>query len=214
MLGAGYVIPALGVWHHYDEIDFGALPNRFVLKCTHDSGGIVLVPDKNHLDHASVRDFLEKSLAKNYYKHAREWPYKDVPPRIIAEEYLENGSEGLHDYKIWCFNGVPEYVQYITGRIGTTYERFYDTEWNACDFHYHNPLAEQLIPRPPQLEEMLSAAEQLAYGEAFMRCDFYILENGNLKFGEITFFPMSGFESWKPEDADRIMGNKIHLPKV
>jgi hypothetical protein len=135
-----------------------------------------------------------------------------VKPRIIAEEYMENNEEGLHDYKIWCFNGQPVYVQYITGRIGDkTYEGFYDKDWNLQNFSYHNPIMDKPIARPECLEELLELARKLATDQPFVRCDFYVLEDGSIRFGEITFFPMSGMESFKPEEMDRILGDMIDL---
>lgn len=212
-IGDEYIIPVLGVWNSFDEINFDALPNQFVLKCTHDSGSFVICKDKAHFPFDSARKKFQTALTKNYASPGREWPYKNVQPRIIAEEYLENGSEGLHDYKIWCFNGHAEYVQYITGRQDATFEAFYDRDWNKQDFSFHNPLMTDSIPRPEQLEKLLQLAENLAGNIPFVRIDFYILENGQIKFGEITFYPMSGLHSWHPESYDAILGSKITLPQ-
>ena len=212
ILGDKYVTPTLGVWDHYAEIDFDSLPEKFVLKCTHNSGGLMICNDRKTVDWDKGRKQIENALMKNYYLSSREWPYKDVPPRIIAEEYLENNEEGLHDYKIWCFNGEPVYIQYITGRIGDqTYERFYNLNWELQNFSYHNPLMKEPVKRPDCLEELLWAASELAKNQPFVRTDFYVLEDGSIRFGEITFYPMSGMEQWHPVEMDRILGDRIDL---
>lgn len=188
-----YIIPTLGVWNSFDEIDFNKLPNQFVLKTNHDSGGVVICRNKTSFDRKKAQNILNKSLKRNYYFIAREWAYKKVAPKIFAESYLENGEEGLHDYKIWCFDGKPMYIQYITGRIGKeTYEAFYDTEWKKQDFYFHNKLLEDEVQRPVHLKELLWGAERLSAGHKFLRVDFYVLESGEIKFGECTFFPMGG----------------------
>lgn len=205
-IGEQYIIPTLGVWNQFEEINFDALPNQFVLKCTHDSGGLVICRDKKELDLNLTKEKIERSMSVNYYYNGREWPYKNVKHRILAEEYMENGKEGLHDYKIWCFNGEPEYIQYITGRIGkVTYEKFYDKNWAAQSFSYHNPILKNDVECPKELGKMLDLARKLAKDCPFLRVDFYVLNGGEIKFGELTFYPMSGFEKWHPEE----MGNKL-----
>lgn len=212
-LGEQYVTPLLGVWNHFDEIEFDKLPDKFVLKCTHDCGGLVICQDKSKLDMQAAKEKIEKSLKYNWYYMRREWPYKDVKPLIIAEEYMENDSQnGLFDYKVWCFNGKPTYIQFISGRLGKkTYEGFYDTDWNLQDFSYHNPKTETPVQRPEKLEELLSLCEKLAEGIPFVRTDFYILPDNSIRFGEITFFPMSGMDHFKPESANKMLGDMIHL---
>lgn len=212
VIGEQYVTPTIAVWNSYDEINFDELPDKFVLKCTHNSGGLIIVTDKKKINHQKAKADFERCLRKNYYLSSREWPYKDVQPRIIAEEYLENNEDGLHDYKIWCFNGEPIYIQYISGRIGKcTNEAFYNVNWEKQSFSYHNPLMEGELPRPKCLEELLCAARKLAKNQPFVRIDFYILEDETIRFGEITFYPMSGCEHWKPEHMDRILGDMIDL---
>ena len=211
-IGLKYLIPTLGRWNHFDDVDFDTLPSQFVIKCTHDSGGLIICKDKKLLDISAAKEKIEHCLARNYYSNLREWPYKDVPPRIIAEEYLENNEEGLHDYKVWCFNGEPVYIQYITGRIGDqTYEGFYDLNWELQNFSYHNPLMKEPVKRPDCLEELIWAARELAKNQPFVRTDFYVLEDGSIRFGEITFYPMSGMEHWHPAEMDRILGDMIDL---
>lgn len=212
-LGEKYIIPTLGVWERFGDIDFDALPEKFVLKCTHDSGGLVICRDKAQLDMAEARRKVGRSLKRNFFYVGREWPYKQVHPRIIAEEYLENdASDGLHDYKVWCFGGEPVYVQYISGRLSrVTQEAFYDENWVKQDFSFHNPLMEQEAPRPACLPELLDCCRKLAQGMPFVRIDFYILPDESLRFGEITFYPMTGFETFKPASADKRLGDMINL---
>ena len=218
IIGEEYIIPTLGVWDRFEDIDFDKLPEQFVLKCTHDSGGLVICRDKASFNKEAAAKRINKCLKKNYYLDNREWPYKDVKPRVIAEEFLtEAGKEqgqGLADYKIWCFNGKPVYVQYITSRTaGEPTEGFYDRNWQLQKFRYHNPLMEQALPRPKELEKLLELAEVLAQNTAFLRCDFYVPEENTIKFGELTFYPVSGMEFWHPEEMDEVLGAMISLPE-
>lgn len=212
VLGSKYIIPTLGVWDNFDDIDFDKLPNQFVLKCTHDSGGLVICQDKSKLNKEKARKKIEKSLKRNYYFNSREWPYKNVSPKIIAEEYLENSENGLNDYKIWCFNGEPIYIQFISGRMGNnTYEGFYDINWQLQTFSYYNPKMDKMVTKPKCLDEMLDMSKIIAKDQPFVRCDFYVLEDGSIRFGEITFYPMSGMQQWTPVEMDRILGEKVDL---
>jgi len=211
--GTKYVIPNLGVYSNFEEINFGMLPERFVLKCTHNSGGVIIVNDKKAFDEREAKKKVNSWLKQNYYFFHREWVYKDVVPRIIAEEYLENDPvEGIHDYKVWCFNGEPQYIQYITGRLSPeTYEAFYDCNWVKQDFSYHNPYYLHEVPKPVNLVEMLSVSRALAADIPFLRVDFYVLPDDSIRVGEMTFYPMTGMDTWHPKEMDLIMGSKIAL---
>lgn len=215
IIGEKYIIPTIGVWRSFDEIDFNQLPNSFVLKCTHDSGGVVICKDKTKLNIASARKKLNKSLKHNYYWGNREWPYKQVPRRIIAEMYIEPSSEtnDLPDYKFFCFNGVPMYCQVITGRNKAMCIDFFDKDWNHQPFHepYFYPFAKQELIRPSQYELMWSLAQSLAQDKPFSRIDFYQV-NDCVFFGEITFYPTSGMGGFNPEKFDLFFGNLIELP--
>lgn len=212
ILGEEFIIPTLGIWDGYEQINFDTLPDKFVLKTNHDSGGVVVCSDKAKFDKKKARIKLTKSLKRNFYWFGREPQYRDIKPQIFAEQYMQNSDQGLHDYKVWCFNGKALYTQYITGRIGNeTYEAFYDRDWNKQDFTYHNPLMTGNAPRPEKLEELLKCAERLAKGLPFARVDFYVLEDGNIKFGEITFCPMSGFQEWRPEKMDLVFGEMLNI---
>ena len=153
ILGEEFIIPTLGIWDGYEQINFDTLPDKFVLKTNHDSGGVVVCSDKAKFDKKKARIKLTKSLKRNFYLFGREPQYRDIKPQIFAEQYMQNSDQGLHDYKVWCFNGKALYTQYITGRIGNeTYEAFYDRDWNKQDFTYHNPLMTGNAPRPEKLE--------------------------------------------------------------
>ena len=215
IIGEEYIIPTLGIWDHFEEIDFDALPNQFVLKCTHDSGGLVICRDKSTLDIAAARKKINKCLRKNFYWEGREWPYKNVKPRIIAEKYMEDCSTGgLRDYKIHSFHGVPKVILVCKDRykdIGLS-EDFFDTEWKHIDVKrpdHRNSV--QTISRPEELNEMLVLTERLSQDCPFQRCDFYSV-GGRVYFGELTFFPAGGLEKFEPDDFDFLMGEWIKLP--
>lgn len=213
LIGSQYIIPNLGVWDDADQIDFAALPQQFVIKCTHDSGGLIICQDKSKLDIEASKVLLKRCMKRNWYYFSREYAYRSVKSRIIAEEYLENDSrEGLHDYKVWCFNGEPRYIQYVTGRIGAhTYEGFYDLNWNLQDFTYHNPKVQVDIPKPACLDELIDVSRKVSQGTAFLRADFYVLQDQSIRFGELTFYPNGGFDVWTPVETDSMMGNLLLL---
>lgn len=212
-IGEKYIIPTLGIWEHFDEIDFAILPNQFVLKCTHDSGGLVIVRDKTKMNIANIRDVIEKSLKRNFYYLGREWPYKNVKPRIIAEKYMTDNGEDLEDYKIFDFNGVPKVILVCRDRFknaGLT-EDFYSDEWEHLDIERPNhPNAGENIPRLAQLEEMLEFARLLSKDIPFVRTDFYTI-NHKVYFGELTFYPAGGFEGFRPEEWDKKLGDWLIL---
>ena len=213
IIGEKYIIPTLGVWNHFDEIDFDKLPNQFVLKCTHDSGGIVICKDKNKLDLKSAKKKIEKSLKQNYYWSGREWPYKDVKPRIIAEEYMidESGYE-LKDYKFFCFNGEPKMMFIATDRGSDTKFDFYDMEFNHLPFTNGHPNANKQIKKPKNYSTMLALSAKLSFGIPNVRVDFYNI-NGKIYFGELTFFHWSGLVPFEPEEWDYKLGSWLKLPE-
>lgn len=214
IIGKEYIIPTLGVWESFDDIDFDSLPNQFVLKCTHDSGGLVICKDKSKLNMKEARRKIEKSLRTNYYLHAREWPYKDVPRKIIAEKYMvdESGTE-LKDYKVHNFNGIPRMVLVCRDRFeqsGLT-EDFYSEKWEHLDIRRPNhPNAKKLLERPAALQEMLDLSSRLSKDIPFARTDFYMV-GSRLYFGEMTFFPASGFEGFEPPIADQQLGEWLKI---
>lgn len=215
-IGKQYIIPTLGVWKHFDEIDFDKLPNQFVLKCTHDSGGLVICEDKYKLDKKAAKEKIEKCLKRNYYWVAREWPYKNVQPQIIAEKYLTDTTQNeLIDYKIMMFDG-KEYCSFVcTNRYSENglNVTFYDKNWEIMKFERHYPRSTIPIEKPKSYQTMIELARKLSAGIPFVRIDFYEVK-GQVYFGEITFFPGSGFEEFSPDYFDKTLGELIKLPSL
>lgn len=212
-IGQQYVIPTYGVWEHFDDIDFASLPDRFVLKTTHDSGGVVLCENKDTFDYAKAKQKLEPRLKNNFFWHGREWPYKNVRPRIIAEEYLQLGQ--VEDYKMMCFNGEVKCAFICSGRGTKDGLRvtIFDMDWNVMPMKRHYPNVKEGFPKPEHFDEMVMLSEKLSEGIPFLRVDFYEVA-GKLKIGELTFFPASGFEKFSPESWDETLGNWISLEHI
>ena len=212
-IGKEYVIPTLGVWDKFDDIYFNSLPNEFVIKCTHDSGGLVICKDKSKLDIESARNKIEKSLKTNYFWRAREWPYKNVKPRIIAEKFMKDRDfENLNVFKIFNFNGEPKIIQTIQNdKMPNETIDYFDTDWNLLDLKQNYPNSKNPLPRPETLTEMLNLARTLAKDTApFIRTDFYEI-NGKVYFSEFTFYSDSGFAKFTPSIWDTTLGNWIDL---
>ena len=216
-IGEKYVIPTLGVWDKFEEIEFDKLPNQFVLKCTHNSGGLVICKDKSKLNLEKAKKTISRSLAFDYYYNSREWPYKNVKPRIIAEQYMENADgSAIDDYKIQCFDGVVDNIMVCVGRFeksGVRYH-YFDKEWNYLPYcPYEGVSSENISIAPPDhLKEMLEIAEKLSKGIPQLRVDLYEIK-GQVYFGELTFFTSSGFDTTITEEADKILGKKLVLSK-
>lgn len=213
IIGENYIIPTLGVWNTFDEIDFEKLPNQFVLKCTHDSGGVAICRDKSNFDFLAARKKINHSLKTNFYLVSREWPYKNVKPRIIAEQYLENDNEmELKDYKFMCFDSKVKCEFVCSNRHSTSglEVTFYDTEWKRLPFERHYPQAKNEIAKPINFDEMKNLAELLSKNIPFVRIDFYEVK-GKTYFGEITFFPGAGMEEFRPSEWDKTLGDWIPL---
>ena len=213
VIGEEYIIPTLGIFDSVDDIDFDALPDQFVLKCTHDSGGIVICKDKKNLDVKQAIKKLRNGLKQNFYYRYREWPYKNVKPRIIAEKYMEDESGWqLKDYKIFCFNGEPGFIEVDYDRYVGHKLNVYDLNWQFIDFYMTSPNDINVkIEKPKQLNLMLDKARQLSKGIPFVRVDFYSI-NDNIYFGELTFHPGSGLIDFHPREYDKIVGEKLALP--
>lgn len=214
-IGEEYLIPLLGVWEKPEDIDFTALPSQFVLKCNHNSGlGMCICKDKSQLDILEVKKSLRKGLEQDYYLTGREWPYKNVPKRIIAEKYMvdESGVE-LKDYKVMCFNGIPRIIQLHRGRFSNHTLDFYDPQWKKVNFTWDSSQSNIIREKPVFLEEMLFYSEKLSTGIPQLRVDWYYAD-GRLYFGELTFFPTSGLKKIVPEQWDYTMGSWIDLLKV
>lgn len=214
-VGSEYVVPAIGVWDSFAEINFDDLPNKFVLKCTHDSGGLVIVKNKSDLDVESARAKIEKCLKQNYFWHGREWPYKNVKPRIIAEPYLEDSdTQELRDYKFFAFDGIPQALFIASDRQTKGQETkfdFFDMDYNLLPFTNGHPHANITPEKPKTFEKMKELASILSKGFPSLRVDFYEV-NGKTYVGELTFSHWSGLTPFEPEEWDRIFGEWIKLP--
>ncbi len=213
-IGEEYLIPLIGVWDKFEDIDFSKLPNKFVLKCNHDSGGLIICKDKNKLDIEEVKKKINKSLKRNYYYAWREWPYKNVKPRIICEKYMvdESGIE-LKDYKFFCFNGKPKALFVATDRGIDTRFDFYDMEFNHLPFMQHYKNGVKKIVKPKGFDKMVKLASKLSKDIPHVRVDFYDI-NGKVYFGELTFYHFSGFERFEPKEYDEIFGDWINLDLI
>lgn len=212
-IGTEYIIPTLGVWDDPDEIDFDTLPDRFVLKCNHNSGCLCICKDKSRLDIPKVKADLRKGLRKNYFLMGREWPYKDVPRKILAEKFMidESGTE-LKDYKVFCFDGEPEIIEVDYGRFTEHKRNIYGKDWDFIRMEIEYPSDEgHAIARPNKLAEMLDLARRLSKGIPHVRVDFYSVGN-RLYWGELTFFHGSGYEHFNPHEWDERLGRLIKLP--
>lgn len=214
-IGEEYIIPTLGVWNNFDEIDFNNLPNQFVLKCTHDSGGLIICKDKRLLDVKAAKKKIGKSLKHNYYLSGREWPYKNVKPRIIAEKYMINSDiNDLPDYKIHCFDGEAKFILVCSERFSDngTKEDFLDIHWNKLPFKRpHLNGSKKILKKPAGFNRMLELSKKLSKNIPFIRCDFYEID-GQVYFGELTFFPASGFDVFEPAEWDYKLGSWLELP--
>lgn len=215
-IGNQYVIPTLGVWDRFDDIDFHSLPNQFVLKCTHDSGGIVICKDKEHFDMSKARKLLNKHLRRNFYYMGFEWPYKNVKPRIIAEKYMEDlETQELRDYKFFCFNGVVKMLFVATERQKEGEDvkfDFFDADYNHLPFKQGHEHAPEVPQKPKQFLEMKKLASKLSVGIPQVRVDLYEV-NGTVFFGEMTFFHHGGWTKFDPMEWDYKVGGWFNLPR-
>ncbi len=212
-IGEEYLIPLVGgPWKSFDEIDFNMLPNQFVLKCTHDSGGLIICKDKSKLDIKTARKKINKCLRNNYYWGNREWPYKNVPPQIIAEKYMTDGNNNfLPVYKFFCFNGEPKIIQTIQNdKQPNESIDYFSIDWKLLKLRQNFPNSEKPFERPEQLSAMVEIARVLSKGKSFVRVDLYIINN-EVKFSEHTFYSDSGTEKFKPENWDTKLGEWIKL---
>lgn len=213
-IGEKSLIPLLGVWNNFDEIDFSTFPDQFVLKCTHDSGGVVICKDKSMFDYELAKKKINESLKRNYFWTLREWPYKNVKPRIIAEQYMEVSSTmGLPDYKIFCFNGEPKIWFTVTNRNnGDPRCDYYDFSGNHLPFEQGYKNNDMPVEPPSTLALMREYAKKLTEGMPHCRADFYSVNN-QVYFGELTFFDSSGMEPFYPKEWDYKLGEMIELRK-
>ena len=238
IIGDEHIIKTIGVYNKWDDIDFSKLPNKFVIKCTHDSGGLIVCRDKKKLDYEKAKIKIENCLKKNYYHSAREWPYKNVKPRILIEEYLsvdqhkgKNGKisslekiqlkNGLLDYKFMCFDGEVKALFLDIGVIGSGvghaeeyYRNVYDKNFNLMPFLETRQNYPEKVYKPDHYEEMVKIAEKLSKGFPHIRVDLYNI-NGKIYFGELTFYHGSGLSNkFIPEEWNKTFGSYINLDKI
>lgn len=214
IIGEEYVIPTLGVWRDANKIDWDTLPKQFVLKCNNDSGGIVICKDKDKLNVQETIRFLNTRLKNNGFWYGREWPYKGVKPCIIAEKFISDDGNELADYKIYNFNCVQKVVLVCRDRFKKTgmTEDFFDNRWNHLDvMRINHSNSSETIPKPIRLDEMLELSEKLSKSIPFVRTDFYEVD-GKVYFGEMTFYPASGFEKFIPDEYDDLFGEWLKIP--
>jgi hypothetical protein len=219
IIGHEYVIPILGVWDRPEDIAFDKLPRQYVLKTSHGggSGGVIICKNNELTNRKDIIRKLKTSMKQDLYKSLREWPYKDVPRKIIAEQYIENVNsteKDLIDYKFYCFHGEPIYCQVIKNRHSKETIDFYDMDWNHQEFIGLNPVAvhsSQSQPKPLHFEKMKETAKLLSQGLPFARIDIYETKERPY-VGEITLYPASGLGRFVPERFNLILGDMIHLP--
>ena len=216
IIGEKYIIPTLGIYDNFEDIDFDALPKQFVIKCTHDSGGLVIVKDKSKLNVTSAKNKINKCLKKNFYWTGREWPYKNVKPRIIVEKYMtDENSSSMKDYKFFCFNGVPK-IMYLSEGLEnhkTAAMSFFDMNFELVNCKRKDyKLLKYQPSKPRNFEKMKEFASLLSSGIPHLRVDFYEI-NGELFFGELTFYTNSGMIPFENEEWNYKMGEMLELPK-
>ena len=219
-IGDEHIIPTIGVWNNYEDIDFDSLPKQFVLKCTHDSGGLIIVHDKEKIDYRAVKVKLKKCLRKNYYWSSREWPYKNIKPRIIAEPLIVDNAmpnSSLRDYKFFCFNGKVKYLFVASDRnmVNTDVKfDYFDSEFNKLELRQSvHQNSNYKIEKPKYFDKMIEIAEKLSKDIPQVRIDLYYV-NDTILFGEYTFFHHGGFVEFIPNKYDKIFGDEIDLGKV
>ena len=220
IIGEEYMIPTLGIYEKFEDIDFSKLPNQFVVKCTHDSASTVICKDKNNFDYIGARKKINNCLKKNYFYIGREWPYKNVKPRIIIEEYMENADgTAIDDYKFYCFDGKTNYVMICREReTGNPKFYYFDREWNlqknmSNDGMKISEMEANKINKPGNLGKMFEIAEILSKNIKFVRTDLYYINN-KIYFGELTFFPTGGIDTTRTKECDEILNNSLCLNVV
>ena len=213
-IGEKYLTKLFGVWDTFSDIPFSQLPLRVMLKCNHGCEMNMLINKEIKIDVQSIKNLFSRWHSINYaFFNGFEFQYNNIKPLYFAEEYLENSCKTLDDYKIWCFNGKPHFILCIRNRGEKMQQQFYDTSWNVQDFvtpiQYSNC---DIIKQPNNLSEMLEISAELSQNIPFVRIDLYRLDNGDIKFGEMTFTPASGTFNWNPRSWNTVLGNLFILP--
>lgn len=215
-IGTEYLIPLLGVWDNFEKIDFDKLPEQFVLKCNHDSGGLAICTNKKDFDINGARKKIERSLKSNFYWIGREYQYKNIIPKIICEQYITEDGSVPEDYKIYCFNGIPDAILVCKGRFSKGSHKaqyyFYDHNWNFLPYNKgDNVNNDPKVEKPKNLDKMLEIARKLSKDFIFARIDLYNID-GKIYFGEITLSPNSGFDPDITVETDKMFGEKLEIP--
>lgn len=215
-IGEKYLVPNFGVWNSFDEIDFDTLPKQFILKCTNNSGYFYVVKDKENFDKKAARKILEEGLQFNYFYQSREWVYKDIQPRIIADAYIDTlGQPDSIEYKITCFNGKFAFLTFCKGKAHASYEErtndHYDINFEKQYGYVNYKNTDIAWEKPDQWDEFIEISEKLAQNIPYVRADFYI-HNDKIYFGELTFYTWAGFMKFEPEEWDRKLGDMLVLP--
>ena len=212
-LGKDICFPLLGQWDRYEDIDFNSLPEQFVLKCNHDSGSVKIIKNKEEINHKELSSFFKSRLKINPYVIGREYPYKDVKPQIMAEKYMvPDGLKDIEDYKFFCFNGKPEIMFIATERSADCKFDFFDMGFNHLDIVNIHPQSEKQIEKPHLFDEMKDIASKLSENMKFARIDLYEID-GEIYFGEYTFFHAGGFYLFEPEEWEIKLGDWIEIDK-
>lgn len=209
-IGEEYLIPLIGVYNSTAEIPWESLPEKYVLKCTHDSASVILHTSDSGFDKEAAIQSLNKHLGRNMFYYAREYAYKDVPPRIVCESFLDDNGKAPSDYKILCFGGKPHYIILDMDRFGDHHRDCYDTNWVKQDLTTDHEQGADVAPKPQGLDKMLELAGKLSKGFRHVRVDFYNV-NGKIYFGEMTFFPWGGPIWFKPDEWNYKLGKLIDI---
>ncbi len=212
-IGDDYLIPILGIFEQAKEIDFDELPNQFVLKASHGSGWNIVVRDKDTVDLEAIREKASVWLRKNFaFVNGYELHYSSIPRRLLVEQYICNSNGDLPDYKFWCFHGSVHYIEYLADRQTMLKVVFFTRDWERAGFTNDHSDYTKVVPKPDNLDEMIAIAEKLACGFPHVRVDLYLLDDGSIKFGEMTFSSSSGIARWNPPATDEMLGKLINLP--
>ncbi len=213
-IGEQYLVPLIGVYDNANDIPYEKLPDKFILKCNHDSKSSVICWDKSTFDYQKGIDYVNKKLVRNYYYYFREWVYKDINRRIVVEHLLDDGDEKLMDYRIFCFNGQPVMISVDYNKISDFTRHLYTPEWEYIKAGIKYQYAQtRIIKRPKQMDKMLELASKLSAGIPFLRVDMYLVY-GKIYAGELTFYPAAGYSQFTPESFDLEFGEKLKLPEM